>query len=260
VVDALAHPAWWVFPFLFFAALFAGTMDTMAGGGGLITVPILMSLGWSPQDALGTNKFQASFGSGSATLHFARARAVTLRECAWGVLFTAVGAASGAWAVGHVPADFLSRLIPFLLIAMALYLLFSPRLGYEEHRPRMAPGTFAAVFGLGIGFYDGFFGPGTGSFWVLGFMVLRGFEMRKGTAHTKVMNFTSNIVSLAVFLLMGNVHFLPGLVMAGGQFLGGRLGARLVLARGAKLIRPVFIAVALAIALKLLWSSYLPGL
>jgi uncharacterized protein len=255
--DLLATGAWWLYPVLFLTALFAGTADTIAGGGGLITVPVLMSLGWSPQDALGTNKFQASFGSGSATLHFARAGAVSLKECLWGILFTGIGAATGAWAVGQISAGFLNRLIPFLLIAMALYVLVSPKLGREETPPRMGPFLFHFVFGLSIGFYDGFFGPGTGSFWAMAYVLLLGYELRRATAHTKVMNFTSNLLSLAVFLWMGNVHFVPGLVMAGGQFLGGRIGAKLVMMKGARLVRPVFITVVLGIALKLLWSAYL---
>jgi uncharacterized protein len=255
----MTEGAFWLYPVLFLTALFAGTADTIAGGGGLITIPVLMGLGWSPQDALGTNKFQASFGSGSATLHFWKAGAVRLKECLWGVLFTATGAAAGAWAVSQVPADFLKRLIPFLLVAMAFYVLISPRLGHEETRARMKPFLFYLTFGLGIGFYDGFFGPGTGSFWALAFVLFLGFELRRATATTKVMNFTSNILSLAVFLLMGNVHFVPGLVMAGGQFLGGRIGAKLVMTRGARLVRPVFITVVFAIAAKLLWSAYAGG-
>jgi hypothetical protein len=254
--DLFAAGAWWLYPVLFLTALFAGTADTIAGGGGLITVPVLMSLGWSPQDALGTNKFQASFGSGSATLHFARAGAVSLRDCGWGILWTGLGAAAGAWAVGQIPAGFLNKLIPFLLIAMALYVLFSPKLGREETPARMGIFGFSLLFGLGIGFYDGFFGPGTGSFWAMAYVFFLGFELRRATAHTKVMNFTSNLLSLAVFLVMGNVHFVPGLVMAGGQFLGGRIGAKLVMTKGAALVRPVFITVVVAIALKLLWAAY----
>ncbi len=245
-----------LYPVLFLTALFAGTADTIAGGGGLITIPVLMGLGWSPLDALGTNKFQASFGSGSATLHFARAGAVVWRDCAWGIAFTALGSAAGAWAVGQVPADFLRRLIPVLLIVMAGYVLVTPRLGHEETRARMKVFAFHLLFGLGIGFYDGFFGPGTGSFWALAYVLLLGYELRRATAHTKVMNFTSNLLSLAVFLAMGHIHFVPGLVMAGGQFLGGRIGARLVMTRGARLVRPVLITVAVAIAAKLLWSAY----
>lgn len=245
----------WNYPLLFAAGLFAGTVDTLAGGGGLITVPILMSLGWSPQDALGTNKFQASFGSGSATFHFARAGALSLRELGWGVLFTAIGAASGAWAVGQISPAFLGRLIPLLLIALAAYFALTPRLGLEEGRARMGAFAFHLVFGLGLGAYDGFFGPGVGSFWVMAYILLLGHDLKRGTAATKLMNFTSNVLSLAVFLLMGNVHFAPGLAMACGQFLGGRLGAKLVMTRGARLVRPVFIAVVLAIAAKLLLGS-----
>lgn len=244
--------AWWVYPALFLVALLAGTMDTIAGGGGLLTVPVLMSMGWTPQVALGTNKFQASFGSGSATLHFAKAGAIAWRECAWGILFTVVGSVAGTYFVGQLPADLLRRVIPYLLVAMALYVLVSPRLGHEVGEPRMKPFPFHLLFGLGIGFYDGFFGPGTGSFWALGYMLLLGFEMKRATAHTKVMNFTSNLLSLVVFAAMGCVVVAPGLVMALGQFIGGRLGTHLVLTRGAKLIRPVFVAVAVALAVKLL--------
>jgi len=246
--------AWWVYPALFVVALLAGTMDTIAGGGGLLTVPVLMSLGWSPQVALGTNKFQASFGSGSATLHFARAGAIAWRECVWGILFTVVGTVGGTYLVGQLSAEFLQRVIPYLLVAMAVYVLLSPRLGHEVGRARLTPFVFHLLFGLGIGFYDGFFGPGTGSFWALGYMLLLGFEMKRATAHTKVMNFTSNLFSLAVFAAMGCVVVVPGLVMAAGQFLGGRIGTKLVLTRGAKLIRPVFVAVALLLAVKLLFA------
>jgi len=244
--------ALWVYPALFVVALLAGTMDTIAGGGGLLTVPILMSLGWTPQVALGTNKFQASFGSGSATYHFAKAGAIAWRECLWGILFTVVGSVGGTYLVGQLPADLLKRVIPYLLVAMAFYVLMSPRLGHEVGRARMRPFAFHLLFGLGIGFYDGFFGPGTGSFWALGYMLLLGFEMKRATAQTKVMNFTSNVLSLVVFAAMGCIVLAPGLVMAVGQFLGGRIGAKLVLTRGAKLIRPVFVAVAILLAAKLL--------
>ncbi len=248
--------AWWVYPFLFLAALFAGTMDTLAGGGGLITVPILMSLGWTPQDALGTNKFQASFGSGSATLHFARAGAVNWRGVAWGIVFTSLGAALGAWAAGMLPVELLKRLIPVLLVVLAVYFMATPNLGLRERPPRLGSFPFHLTFGLGIGFYDGFFGPGTGSFWALCYVALLGLDLRQATVRTKVMNFTSNIISLAVFLFIARIHVVPGLVMAAGQFMGGRIGAKLVLHKGAKLIRPVFVMVALVIALKLAYDGY----
>lgn len=244
-----------LYPVLFLAALLAGFVDTLAGGGGLITVPILMGLGFSPQVALGTNKFQASFGSGIASSHFVRKGAVDLKQAWSGILCTAVGAALGTYVVQLVKPDFLRQLIPPLLAAIALYTLVTPDLGRSARAPRLAPWPFYLTVGTALGFYDGFFGPGTGSFWVVGFMLLQGRDLRDGTAHTKVMNFTSNIVSLAVFLVGGCVRFGPGLVMAVGQLLGSRIAAGLVLSRGARIIRPVFIAAVLAVTLKLMWDN-----
>ena len=248
------HPLM-IFPLLFGTGFVAGLLDSMAGGGGLITIPVLLGLGMPPQTALGTNKLQGTFGSGSAMLHFARAGAVQLRECAAGILLTAIGASLGALAVQRLDAEFLSTAIPLLLIAMALVLLFSPRLGMEDVRERMGRSSFFLLFGLSVGFYDGFFGPGTGTFWAMAFVLLLGFSLTRATAYTKVMNFTSNLVSLAFFLAAGFVSLPEGIVMGLGQFAGARLGSRLVLKKGSRLVRPVFIAVVVAISMKLLWRS-----
>ncbi|MEJ2368806.1 MAG: TSUP family transporter [Acidobacteriota bacterium] len=234
-------------------AVAAGTVDTLAGGGGLITLPVLLSLGLPPQIALGTNKLQSSFGSGSATRHFVKKGAVSLQYYAWGIACTAVGATAGAFSVQLLHADFLNHFIPFLLIAVALYVLFSPRLGRLDRRGRIAPGVFFPLAGLLFGFYDGFFGPGVGSFWVIAMMLGVGFNMQRATAGTKLLNFTSNFVSLVTFAVGGSVYYAAGLVMAAGQVLGGRLGAGLVLKGGTRLIRPIFILVVLVISLKLLF-------
>jgi uncharacterized membrane protein YfcA len=116
----------------------------------------------------------------------------------------------------------------------------------------MNRGWFDALFGLGLGFYDGFFGPGTGTFWTLAYMVGLGFNMTRATGYTKVMNFASNLSSLAFFLLGGKVLFIAGLVMGAGQLIGARIGARLVVARGTRFIRPVFLTVVSLLAIKLL--------
>jgi uncharacterized protein len=243
------------FPFLFSAGLAAGLIDSMAGGGGLITIPVLLGLGMPPQTALGTNKLQGAFGSGSAMLHFARAGAVNLRDCATGVAWTAVGAVLGTMAVQTLDPAFLRKAIPVLLIAIALFLLFSPRLGMADVRERMEKNPFFLLFGLSIGFYDGFFGPATGTFWAMAFVLFLGFNLTRATAWTKVMNFTSNLVSLVFFLANGFVSLPEGIVMGLGQFAGARVGARLVISRGSRFIRPVFIAVVLAVSAKLLWQS-----
>ena len=241
---------------LIIAAFFAGLIDAVAGGGGLITVPVLMSIGLPPQVALGTNKLQASFGSGSAMLHFVRSGTVKLSECISGIIWTAIGAASGVIAIQQMDAGFLKQLVPWLLVTIAIYTLFTPKLGSEDIRARLSTKLFYPLFGLSIGFYDGFFGPGTGSFWAMAFVLLLGCSLVRATAHTKVMNFTSNIVALVFFIWAGQVLFVEGLLMGVAQFIGARIGANLVTLKGAKFIRPVFITVVLLITAKLLYQNY----
>lgn len=244
------------FPLLFAAGLVAGLIDSIAGGGGLITIPVLLGMGMPPQTALGTNKLQGTFGSGSAMLHFARAGTVDLRECAAGVAWTAAGAGLGSLAVQTLNPSFLRQAIPLLLIAIALFMLFSPGLGMADVRQRMGSSRFFLLFGLAIGFYDGFFGPGTGTFWAMAFVLGLGFNLTRATAYTKVMNFTSNLVALVFFLAGGFVSLPEGIVMGLGQFAGARIGSRLVITRGSRFVRPVFIAVVLAISAKLLWQNF----
>ncbi|HUK83614.1 MAG TPA: TSUP family transporter [Verrucomicrobiae bacterium] len=246
----------WALPLLFLVGVAAGWIDSIAGGGGLITVPVLLQLGLPPADALGTNKLQAVFGSGSATWHYGRAGLIEFRSAATGVVFTAIGAALGAVAVQHLRADFLRVVIPFLLIAIAVYFLIRPQVGDTDAQPRMKRASFYLLFGLALGFYDGFFGPGTGSFWAMAYVLVLGFNLTKATAHTKLMNFTSNAASLAMFLLGGKAHLLAGLTMGAGELLGARLGAKMVIRRGARFIRPIFIAVALAMSVRLLWQNF----
>ena len=157
--------------------------------------------------------------------------------------------------VQRIQPGFLRTIIPFLLIAIAVYFLVRPQLGGADAHPRWQAGTFHITFGLALGFYDGFFGPGTGSFWALAYVLLLGFNLTKATAHTKLMNFTSNAASLVMFLLAGKAHLVAGLVMGVGQLLGARLGARMVIARGARFIRPIFITVVLAISVRLLMTT-----
>jgi uncharacterized membrane protein YfcA len=251
----------WLYPLLFVTAFVAGFVDSIAGGGGLITIPVLLSLGLTPQDALGTNKLQSTFGSGSATWHYGRAGLIDFKACFAGIGFTAVGAGLGTWLVvtmgrNEAGKDVLRQIIPWLIIAIALYMLLQPKIGETDLRPRMTSGLFHFVFGLGLGFYDGFFGPGTGTFWALAYMVLLGFNMTRATAHTKLMNFTSNVVSLGAFLAAGHAYFGAGLCMGAGAWLGARLGSRVAIKKGVKFIRPVFIVVALVITARLLWKNF----
>lgn len=246
----------WHLPLLFATGLAAGFVDTIAGGGGLITLPVLLSLGLDAPHALGTNKLQATFGSSSASWHFAQAGTVDLTGCVRGFVITFFAAILGALAVKQVRPEFLGRLIPFLMAALAVYFLLKPDVGARDVQPRMGKAKFDFVFGLLLGFYDGFFGPGTGTFWAMAFVMCLGFNLTRATAQTKVVNFASNVASLLFFLSAGLVVFPAGLVMGCGQLLGARLGSRMVVRRGAKFIRPIFIAVVLAITARLLFSAW----
>jgi uncharacterized membrane protein YfcA len=246
----------WQLPLLFLVGLAAGFVDSIAGGGGLIALPTLLSCGLDPQTALGTSKFQSTFGSGSAAWHYAAAKTVSLSDCVRGFVLTLFGAAVGTLVVQHIDPSFLKRLIPILLVAVAIYILVRPKSGFEDVHPRMSRPSFDLTFGLLFGFYDGFFGPGVGTFWTMAFMLGLGFNLTRATACTKVMNFASNFSSLCIFLLRGNVQFAAGFCMGAGQLLGARIGSRMVITRGTKFIRPIFITVVLALTLKLLYGAY----
>jgi len=216
-----------------------------------------LNAGLAPEIALGTNKLQATFGSGSAAWHFARAGLVNARDWRVGVFCTAIGASLGTLLVLRLDPTLLKRLIPFLLLGIALWSLLQPKLGTQEARPRMGLESFHIIFGLLLGFYDGFLGPGTGTFWAMAYMIGAGFDLTRATAHTKVMNFASNVVSLLLFLRLGRIDYLAGLAMGIGQLLGAQLGSRVVIRKGARFVRPVFISAALALTAKLLYEGFL---
>jgi uncharacterized membrane protein YfcA len=246
----------WLYPLLFAGALVAGWVDSIAGGGGLVTIPLLLWVGLPPQMVLGTNKFQASFGSYTAAHHYVRRGVVPLRQAVPGIIFTLIGAAAGTWAVQQIAGDLLNSLIPLFLLAIAVYMLFTPSLGHREVSPRMPRMMFFAVFGLLLGFYDGFFGPGVGSFWAIALVLGLGLNLTTATGYTKIMNFTSNIVSCLLFMAGGQVLFGAGLVMAAGQIIGARLGAGMVIRKGVRFIRPIFVTMVILTTLKLLANRF----
>ncbi len=231
----------WMYPLLFLAALVAGLVDAIAGGGGLITLPVLLTAGFPVPLALGTNKLQAFFGSAAAAAHYTRSGLIDWRSCRLGVTLTLIGALAGAWTVQRIDASRLGALIPWLLGAILIYTIFKPELGREKRAPRISANVFWVSAGLGLGFYDGVFGPGVGSFWTIALVLLLGQDFRAATGHTKVMNATSNLAALALFAAGGQVHWLAGGVMAVGQLLGARVGAGLVVKKGTRFIRPVFL-------------------
>ncbi|OCG20577.1 TSUP family transporter [Gilliamella sp. App4-10] len=241
---------------LFTIAILAGFIDSIAGGGGLLTVPALLAVGLPPASALATNKLQSCGGSFSASLYFIRQRMVDLKQQKCSIMCAFVGSAVGTLSVMHVQADFLKLLLPILTIGVGLYFLLSPTIGENDRKSRFSLIQFALIPALAIGFYDGFFGPGAGSFYALAYITLAGFNLTKATAHTKVLNFTSNLAGLLFFIVGGEVIWPIGLIMLVGQFIGARLGAKMVIAKGRKLIRPMLITVSTFMSIKLIYENF----
>jgi len=177
------------------------------------------------------------------------------RDLAWGP-FTFSGAVTGSVLIQLIKADFLMKGIPLLLLGVFLYTLFSPDLGTTDRQVKMSRYLFYPLFGLLLGFYDGFFGPGTGSFWTISLVVLLGLNLKKATGTTKIMNFTSNIVSLTVFIIGGKVVFLAGIVMGFGQMAGAWTGSHLVIKHNTKFIRLFFLIVVAATIARIIWKEY----
>jgi hypothetical protein len=247
---------WWQIALLFLTGLTAGFVDTLAGGGGLLTLPVLLNFCPNPVIALGTNKLQATFGSTSATVHFARAGALSFQECRRAWLLAFLGSLVGTFLVQQLDPGFLKRLVPVLLLAVAIYVWVRPQLGETDIHPRISRAKFDFIFAFGIGVYDGFLGPGTGTFLALAFMLGLGFNFAKATANTKALNWASNLASLLLFLLAQKVWFLAGLIMGAGQWLGARAGSRMVITRGTKFIRPVFLTMVVLLTLKMIYDNY----
>ena len=238
------------------AAFVAGFVDSIAGGGGLITVPALMLAGVPPITALATNKVQGLFGAGMAAITYARAGHVDLRKQMLPAALSFLGAALGAVLASHLPTDVIRIGLPFLLIAIALFFAFKPGLNDTDKTQRITPLIFTATLVPVVGFYDGLLGPGTGAFFMIGFVTLAGYGILKATAHTKLLNFASNVGGLFGFVLVAKPLWLLGLAMGAAQIAGAYLGSRLATRVGAKLIKPVLVAASTALALRLLWDWF----
>ena len=244
-----------VIAMLFGVATVAGFIDAIAGGGGLLTIPALLSTGLPPAIALGTNKLQACGGSFSASLYFVRKKAVDLKQVALLILLTFIGAALGTIVVQNIDVNALKIGLPFLIFAISIYFLFSPNIGDQDRKQRISYPLFGFTAGMGLGFYDGVFGPAVGSFYTLAFVLLLGFNLTKAVAHAKVLNFTSNFASLLFFIFGGAVVWEIGFIMLIGQFIGATLGARMVVTKGKKLIRPMLVTISFIMVAKMLYEQ-----
>ena len=245
----------WVYPVLTAVAVLTGFVDSIAGGGGLIMMPALLSTGVPPINALATNKLQSMFGTGSAFANYARKGLVDWRSNWLTVAAVFVAAGAGVIAVQSVDSTVLALVIPLLLMAVALYVLVSPRMSDEDAHQQVSASGYSPI-GAAIGFYDGFFGPGTGSFFTTTLVALRGLGLTRATALTKLFNLTSNIAAVLLFAIGGHMFWMLGLCMAAGAMLGGWIGSHTAMRFGASVIRPLLVILSLALTARLLWSYF----
>lgn len=245
-----------VWGLLLSAGLLAGFVDAVAGGGGLIALPALLSAGVAPHLALGTNKLAGTFGTASAARAYIRA-GIFQPSLWWPVaIATFIGAATGSLLVLFVAAGELRRFLPLAIIVAAVYVAFSRRAKAGEAAVNTHRTKGARALGLGLGFYDGFLGPGTGAFWTSASMALFRLDLVAASGVARFMNFVSNLSSLVTFALLGSVHWLIGLGLGAAIFLGAQLGARSAIRYGAGFIRPIFLMVVALTAARLAWLEW----
>lgn len=232
------------------AAFIAGFIDAIAGGGGLITLPALLLAGASPIEALSTNKVQGSFGAATAAVTFARAGQVDLKSQRLPALIALIAGLFGAVLATWLPTETLQLIIPVILIGVALFFSLKRDLSDEDQVQRIKPEVFMALFVPLIGTYDGMIGPGAGAFYMIGFVTLAGYGILKATAHTKLLNFSSNIGGLIIFAVFGATWWFTGIVMGIAQVAGAALGAKLAVRLGANVIRPLLVITSVALAMR----------
>jgi uncharacterized membrane protein YfcA len=194
------------------------------------------------------------FGTLSSTINFFRKGHIDLHALKPALCYAFVGSVLGTLLVQTISTRYLSLMMPYLLIILALYMFFSPTLADEDGPPKMSQNTFAPVIGGGIGLYGGFFGPGMGSFFAVAFASLRGFNMRKSTAFTKPLVLIVNTTSMVVFLWGGYIVWSLAIAMAVSQVVGAYLGSNIVIQRGTAFIKPTIVIMTLGIAIKLLFE------
>lgn len=238
-------------------AFLAGFIDSIAGGGGLISLPAYLFIGLPSHMALGTNKLSSSFGTLIATLRYAKNGQVHYKSALTAALAALVGSYAGAQLAMAFDEKFLKLLLVFLLPAIAFLVLTRKKFGEESKVSDLSNKKviiLSAATGLILGAYDGFFGPGTGTMLILAFTGIIGFNLATASGNTKIVNLASNIAAVTAFITGGSVVFAIGIPAAVCGMLGNWLGSGLAIKNGAKVIRPVFIGVVALLFGKVLWD------
>jgi uncharacterized membrane protein YfcA len=247
----------WTIAALAFAACFAGTVDAIAGGGGLITLPALLAAGLPPQLAIGTNKGGSMWGSGAASVAFWRAGRIDRKQALLAFPLGFAGSLIGANLVLGISKDALRPIVIAMLIFAAIVMIVRKPKRTDDRdvdTPRRL--AIAALIAFVIGAYDGFFGPGTGTFLIVGFVSFCGRGLLNASADAKIVNFASNLAAVAIFAWRGTIAWEIAIPMAAGQLIGGVVGTRLALLGGAKVVRAMVLVVSGALIAKLMYDLF----
>jgi uncharacterized membrane protein YfcA len=241
--------------FLCGAGFLAAFVDSIAGGGGLISLPAFLAAGVPPHLALGTNKFCSSSASLTSSLKFIKSKKVNSNLLKYLIPFTLIGAAVGVNTVLKVNETFLYSLVLVLILFVGIYTVFSKSIGVENKFKELTKVNIALgiILAFSLGFYDGFFGPGTGAFLIFGLIKIFGFDFVQAAGNGKILNFTSNITSLVLFAIHGQIDYLIGIPVAVAMIIGAKFGTSLAINKGSKLIKPIFVTMSLAVAIKILF-------
>ena len=243
------------------ALVLAGLVDSIVGGGGLVLVPAIFAAypTAAPATLFGTNKSASIWGTTFATIQYSRRMRMNWRVLLPAAAATLAGSFFGAWVLTQVDPAFLRRLLPAVLLAVLIYTVLKKNLGHT-HAPQYARGretALACFIGAVIGWYDGFFGPGAGSFFIFLFVRVLGYDFLHASASAKFLNVSANFAALVLFALKGHVWWQIGLTMAVANVIGSLIGTRLALKHGAGFVRHVFIFVVSALILKTGYDAFL---
>ncbi len=234
-------------------AFFAGLISSIAGSGGILTLPALLWAGLPPLNALATNKVQSAIGTLSSAWNFFRQGHIDIKPLLPVLLMGFIGSVIGTLAVQQLDSEILLKLIPFLLIAIAAYFLLMPKVSEANSQPKINQAWFACTAGLGMGFYGGFFGPAMGSIFPFLLVWLMARDLVTATAETKLMIVVVNGTSALLFIAGGHVVWGLAIAMSVAQMIGARLGSNLVMKRGSSFVQPIITIVTLLMAVKLLF-------
>lgn len=251
-----SDPTILLFVILFLAAILAGFVDSIAGGGGLITAPLMLSIGAPPHIALSMGKYMGVFGTSIAAWAYIKRKVINPKEWIWCAAMTLLGSFIGALFLLSLDPSFIKKMIPPLLIAIGIYMLIPKSRTFLESEDHTVSKSKQVVSGLGLGFYDGFIGPGTGSFWTVLYNRIFNQDFMISSGVARLMNSMSNIAALVIFAFAGKVAWFMGAFMVVGFMLGSYVGARSAIKYGEKFIKPLFITLVFIIAGRLTYIEY----